>query len=159
MIDLAGVSKRFGDKVALEPLDLTLAAKGRLALIGTSGCGKSTLLRLVIGLLTPDTGTVRVLGEPVTKASARGLRHRVGYVIQDGGLFPHLTARDNAALLARHLGWPEAKIRARVDELAELARLEPALLDRFPAELSGGQRQRVGVVRALVLDPALLLLD
>jgi osmoprotectant transport system ATP-binding protein len=159
MIELEGVSKRYGDKTALHPIDLRVETKSQLALIGTSGCGKSTLLRIVAGLIAPDTGTARVLGEVMNPRTAPALRRRIGYVIQDGGLFPHLSARDNAALMARHVGWEEAKVRARVDELATLADLDAALLDRFPAELSGGQRQRVGLVRALMLDPELLLLD
>ncbi len=159
MIELEGVSKRYGDKTALYPIDLRVEAKSQLALIGTSGCGKSTLLRIVAGLIAPDTGRARVLGEVMTPATAPALRRRIGYVIQDGGLFPHLSARDNAALMARHIGWDEAKVGARVDELAALADLDASLLDRFPAELSGGQRQRVGLVRALMLDPELLLLD
>jgi osmoprotectant transport system ATP-binding protein len=159
MIELEGVSKRYGDKTALYPIDLRVEAKSQLALIGTSGCGKSTLLRIVAGLIAPDTGRARVLGEVMTPETAPALRRRIGYVIQDGGLFPHLSARDNAALMARHIGWDEARVKARVDELATLADLDASLLDRFPAELSGGQRQRVGLVRALMLDPELLLLD
>jgi osmoprotectant transport system ATP-binding protein len=157
--DLRAVTKRFGDKIALQPTTLELAAGGSLALLGTSGCGKSTLLRILIGLITPDAGTVEVLGTPVTHATVFELRRRIGYVIQDGGLFPHLSARDNVALMPRRLGWSADRVDARLAELADLVRLEPALLLRFPAELSGGQRQRVGIMRALALDPELLLLD
>jgi osmoprotectant transport system ATP-binding protein len=156
---LAGVTKRYGAAVALGPIDLDLPAAQTTVLLGPSGCGKSTLLRLLNGLIVPDAGAVRVLGEAVTPASVEALRRRVGYVIQEGGLFPHLTARDNVALLSRWLKRPPPLVDARVAELAALARLPTALLDRHPAELSGGQRQRVALMRALMLDPEMLLLD
>lgn len=159
MIALEGVSKRLGGKLILAPTTLRVAPKTTVALLGPSGCGKSTLLRLIIGLLTPDTGGVTVTGEVVTAASAPTIRRRVGYVIQDGGLFPHLTAGENASLMARHLGWDSPRVRSRLDELCELVRLDPSLLGRYPVELSGGQRQRVGLMRGLMLDPDLLLLD
>ncbi|MFS8068365.1 MAG: ATP-binding cassette domain-containing protein, partial [Byssovorax sp.] len=146
MIALEGVSKRLGGKLILAPTTLAVAAKTTVALLGPSGCGKSTLLRLIVGLITPDTGTVEVTGELVTTASASAIRRRIGYVIQDGGLFPHLTAGENAALMARHLGWEKERIQARLSELVELVRLDPALLGRYPVELSGGQRQRVGLM-------------
>ena len=156
---LAGVTKRYGDAVALGPIDLDVPANRTTVLLGPSGCGKSTLLRLLNGLIAPDAGVVRVLGAEVTPASVEGLRRRVGYVIQEGGLFPHLTARANVTLLARWLRRPPAEVDARVAELAALARLPTTLLDRHPGELSGGQRQRVALMRALMLDPEMLLLD
>ena len=159
MIRLRGVTKRYGADVALHPTDLDVARGEVVALLGTSGGGKSTLLRAVLRLVVPDAGTVAVDGEPVTAATADAVRRRAGYVIQGGGLFPHLTARDNAALVPRHLGWADARIDARLAGLADLTALAPALLDRFPAELSGGQRQRAALLRALVLGPDLLLLD
>ena len=156
---LVGVTKRYGEAVALGPIDLDVPEGETTVLLGPSGCGKSTLLRLLNGLIAPDAGVVRVLGEAVTPATVEALRRRVGYVIQDGGLFPHLTARDNVTLLARWLKRPAALVDARVSELAALARLPEALLDRHPGELSGGQRQRVALLRALMLDPEMLLLD
>jgi osmoprotectant transport system ATP-binding protein len=159
VIALDGVAKRYGDKVALAPTTLTVPERRRLALIGPSGCGKSTLVRLVLGLIEPDAGRVVVEGLTVGPKTVIGIRRRIGYVVQDGGLFPHLTGRGNVALLAGHLGWARERVEARVAELAALVRLEPALLGRYPSEMSGGQRQRVGIMRALMLDPPILLLD
>jgi osmoprotectant transport system ATP-binding protein len=159
MVTLEGVEKRFAGKLVIQPTSLVVEARTSLALLGPSGCGKSTLLRLVLGLLVPDAGRLFVAGTQVTPATAIGVRRRIGYVIQDGGLFPHVTARDNVTLLARHLGWGAQRITERVEALAALVRLEVAALERFPAELSGGERQRVGIMRALMLDPPLLLLD
>ncbi len=128
-------------------------------LIGPSGCGKSTLLRLIIRLLEPDTGRIELNGATMSAENIAELRHRIGYVIQDGGLFPHLTARANVLLMARHLQKPEGESTARLDELCALTRFPHDALDRYPAELSGGQRQRVSLMRALALSPELLLLD
>ncbi len=159
MITLEGVMKRFGSKLVLAPTTLTLAARTSVALLGPSGCGKSTLLRLILGLIPPDAGCLSVAGMPVTPDTSTQVRRKVGYVIQDGGLFPHLSASDNVTLLARHLGWQQPRLDGRLAELAALVRLESRLLERYPAELSGGERQRVGIMRALMLDPELLLLD
>jgi len=158
-ISIEGVRKSFDGKIALDLSALEVPARTTLALIGPSGCGKSTLLRLVIGLLVPDRGRIRIGDVPMEPATRRALRLRMGYVIQEGGLFPHLTARQNVALVAHDLGWDEARIAARLAELVELVRIPGALLGRFPAQLSGGQRQRVGLMRALMLDPAVLLMD
>jgi len=159
VLSLRSVTKRYGERRALDELTLEVAAGARVALIGPSGCGKSTALRVALGLVRPDAGTVTLAGEAMTPASAARLRRRVGTVIQDGGLFPHLTARGNVTLLPRHLGWPAPRLAARVAELAELVRLPDELLDRHPVELSGGQRQRVALMRGLALDPDVLLLD
>jgi osmoprotectant transport system ATP-binding protein len=158
VIELRGVAKRFGPFASVGPVDLPVARGETLALIGPSGSGKSTLLRIALGLLPPDAGEVRLLGEPLRRDDPAA-RRRLGYVVQGGGLFPHLTAAANASLVARFLGWEERRIAARLDELAALARLPPDSLGRFPSELSGGQAQRVSLVRALFLDPDLLLLD
>jgi osmoprotectant transport system ATP-binding protein len=159
MISLHQVSKSYGKRAVLEPTSLEIAPGVRHALVGPSGCGKSTLLRLIVGLIRPDSGSVSLEGQPVTPQSARLLRHRVGYVIQDGGLFPHLTAAENVTLLARELGWAPDRVEARVTELAALVHFPTDGLRRYPLQLSGGQRQRVGLMRALMLDPPVLLMD
>ena len=156
MIELRGVTVTFGSVVGFGPADLVIAPRKTLLLIGPSGSGKSTLLRTLAGL-TDFTGTLWLDGEAVT--DWRALRQKLGYVIQDGGLFPHLNARANVALAGEAFGWNHAAIDARIGELAELVGLEMAQLARFPAELSGGQRQRVGVMRALLRDPQVLLFD
>jgi osmoprotectant transport system ATP-binding protein len=159
LIELVGVSKSFGGTAALHPTDLAFPPGLTTALIGPSGCGKSTLLRLIIALLKPDTGKVTFDNLEVTETSAQQVRRRVGYVIQEGGLFPHLTARANVLLLSRHLGRPAAKMEERLEQLCALSRFPRNGLDRYPAELSGGQRQRVSLMRALMLSPEVLLLD
>ena len=159
MLEVRGVEKSFAGHRALGPVDLTVPAGKRVALIGPSGCGKSTLLRVINGLIAPDRGAVLFDGTEVSAETALAVRRRMGYVIQDGGLFPHLTARGNAALMARWLGRPAKEVAARIDELTDLVRLPRAALDRYPAQLSGGQRQRVSLMRALMLDPQVLLLD
>ena len=159
MIALQNVSKRYGGLQAVAPLSFEIASGTVTALIGPSGCGKSTLIRMIAGLIPTDTGSVALNGEPMTPKSARRLRRTLGYVIQDGGLFPHLTNGGNVALMARHLKRPKAEVDARLEELCALARFPRELLDRFPNEVSGGQRQRVGLMRALMLKPSVLLLD
>jgi osmoprotectant transport system ATP-binding protein len=159
MLELVGVAKTFGRTAALHPTDLTLPPGRTTVLLGPSGCGKSTLLRLMIGLTPPDSGTILFDGQPLTSANALRIRQRIGYVIQDGGLFPHLTARDNVTLMARYLGRDPLASARRLTELAELTRFPSDGLDRYPTQLSGGQRQRVALMRALMLEPDLLLLD
>ena len=123
MLELINVSKQYDTVTALAPLDLVLEAETTYVLLGTSGCGKSTLLKVALGLVETDTGSVRLGGQQLTEQNAERLRQRIGYVIQDGGLFPHLTARDNVSLLARYLGWNRERIEARLAELAELTQL------------------------------------
>ncbi len=159
MLELVNVAKSFAGIQVLQPTTLRLAPGQTTVLIGPSGCGKSTMLRIMIGLIEPDQGQVLFDGLPVTPANVMEVRRKIGYVIQDGGLFPHLSARGNVGLLARHLGWDKPRVDARVVELAELTRLPLEALDRYPAQLSGGQRQRLGIMRALMLDPAVMLLD
>jgi len=159
LLELRRVVKRRGPATVVGPIDLVVPAGASLAVVGPSGAGKTTLLELLLGLAWPDEGEVRFGGEPLSRFDLVALHRRIGYVVQGGGLFPHLTAEGNVALVARWLRWEEARLRARVAELAELARLSPDLLARYPAQLSGGQAQRVALVRALVLDPEVLLLD
>ncbi len=159
MIELQNVSKSFGTKVALDDLS-TRFERGRThVLLGSSGCGKSTILRLILGLLTPSSGVVRIDGRPMEAATRRELLERMGYVVQDGGLFPHLTARRNVTLAAETRLWERDRVEARLDELARLVGLDEATLRLHPNELSGGQQQRVSLMRALMLDPPVLLLD
>jgi osmoprotectant transport system ATP-binding protein len=128
-------------------------------LLGPTGCGKSTLLRLLTGLARPSAGEVLLWGEPLTPRTLAPLRRRIGYVIQEGGLFPHLTAAANVTLAARYFGWEAGRIAHRLDELIALTHFPADAMDRFPAQLSGGQRQRVSLMRALMLGPELILLD
>ena len=159
MLVLSQVSKCYGDAAALAPTDLEVPAGETLVLIGPSGCGKSTLLRLIAGLIPADSGTVTFAGTALTPDNILQARQRMGYVIQEGGLFPHLSVRDNVNLMANYLRRDPAWIESRIAEMAQLVRLPQELMNRFPAELSGGQRQRVSLMRALMLDPELLLLD
>jgi osmoprotectant transport system ATP-binding protein len=156
---LEQVSKRYGAVVALDGVDLAFAHGSTTALIGSSGSGKSTVLRLLLGLDWPDHGVVKTDGHVLERIHVLQLRQRVGYVIQDGGLFPHLTGLGNLALQPRYLGWDMKRIRLRAEELAELTHLPHDVLSRYPAELSGGQRQRVALMRGLMLNPDALLLD
>src|SRR3954452_11510822 len=143
MFELRGVSKLYDGVEAVRRLDLSIAPKRTTVLIGPSGCGKSTLLRLMIGLLQPDEGLVLFEGIDLALANPLPLRRRMGYVIQEGGLFPHMTAARNASVVAGYLGWPSSQINARLNDLAQLVRLPTDMLRRLPDELSGGQRQRV----------------
>lgn len=158
-IEIQDLRKSYDGALALDLPRLDIPPRTTLALIGPSGCGKSTLLRLIVGLISPDRGLILIGGVAMAPATRRALRLRIGYVIQEGGLFPHLTVADNVALVARDLGWAEERVNARLTELLELTRLPSVLLERYPAQLSGGQRQRVALMRALMLDPDVLLMD
>jgi osmoprotectant transport system ATP-binding protein len=159
MFELEHVSKSFSGVPVLREVDLRVAPAETLVLLGPSGCGKSTILRLMLALLFPDSGRVLFDGRTLRREDIRSVRRRVGYVIQDGGLFPHMTAFDNVALPARRLRWDSKHLLLRLDELRELTRLDASLLPKYPLELSGGQRQRVALMRALLSDPDVLLLD
>ena len=159
MIAVRHVNKRYGSTVALDDVSLEVEPGTTHVLLGSSGSGKSTLLRVILGLVAADGGEALIDGVAVTPASRGHAVGRVGYVVQEGGLFPHLTVAGNVSLPAETLGWPRPRTVARVRELAELVGFDEAMLRRYPAELSGGQRQRVGLMRALVLDPPRLLLD
>src|SRR5439155_10397907 len=147
-IEIEDLRKSYDGTVALDVDRLTIEPRATLALIGPSGCGKSTLLRLIVGLLGPDRGRVTVAGIRMEPSTRRGLQLRMGYVIQEGGLFPHLTVEENIALVARDTGWERGKVAARVAELLELTQISRGLLARYPTQLSGGQRQRVALMRA-----------
>ena len=161
MIRLEALTKRWDNgQVAVDALDLEVAAREICVLVGPSGCGKTTTLKMVNRLIEPTSGRIVLAGDDVTGADPVELRRRIGYVIQQVGLFPHLTVADNVATVPRLLRWDKARVRRRVDELLELVGLDPARYGRrYPHQLSGGQRQRVGVARALGVDPPVLLMD
>ncbi len=158
LIRLDQVTKRYAGG-GVGPLSLEVGPRTTVALVGPSGSGKSTVLRLLVGLLSADAGQVFVVGQPMRPDTAQSLRLRIGYLIQEGGLFPHLSAGANLSVVARFLGGVKRRNQRRIAELVELTRLPDDLLDRFPAQLSGGERQRVALVRALFLDPDVILLD
>ena len=159
MLAFENVTKSFGGRPAVDDVTLQVPAGRTTALIGSSGCGKSTLMRMLVGLETPDRGTVSVHGIEVGPSTLSEIRSRIGYVIQEGGLFPHLTARENVALAVQPHGWPPDRIEQRLTTLVALTHFPPDGLDRYPGELSGGQRQRVSLMRGLLADPEALLLD
>ena len=144
---------------AVTDLTLTIPAGEVCVLVGPSGCGKTTSMKMVNRLIEPTGGRITIDGQDVMALPAVELRRRIGYVIQQVGLFPHLTIAENVGVVPRLLRWPDDRTRARVEELLELVGLEPAYRDRYPSELSGGERQRVGVARALAADPPVMLMD
>lgn len=162
LIDLQDVSKSYPgvDVPAVKSLNLAVEPGEILVLVGPSGCGKSTTLRLINRMIQPTSGRIIYEGEDVTKSDPNELRRRMGYVIQQIGLFPHRTIAENIATVPKLLKWPKKRIRERVDELLEIVSMDPSVYrDRYPSELSGGQAQRVGVARALGADPDVLLMD
>ena len=159
MIVLDRVTKAFGRIVAVDDVSLTVPRGATHVLLGSSGCGKSTILRMILGLVAPETGHVAVDETPVTATTRAAIVRQIGYVVQDGALYPHLTAERNVTLAAEAQRWPRARMVARVRELAGMVGFADGVLQLYPRELSGGQRQRVGLMRALMLDPPVLLLD
>ena len=153
VIELSGVEKRYGAHRALAGVDLSIEAGVFTALVGGSGSGKTTLLKTINRLVTPDAGTLRVLGSDVADAEPHLLRRKIGYVFQEVGLFPHLSVAENIAVTPKLLGWERARIDARIANLLGLVDLPLDVAGRAPAALSGGQRQRVGVARALATQP------
>jgi osmoprotectant transport system ATP-binding protein len=160
-IRLEGVSKTYADgTVGVQELDLTFAAGELTVLVGPSGCGKTTTMKMINRIIEPTTGRILLGEDDVTRVDPVQLRRRIGYVIQNVGLFPHQSVRKNVATVPRLLGWDKRRTAERVEELLELVGLDPATFgDRYPHQLSGGQRQRAGVARALAADPAVLLMD
>lgn len=162
MITMEHVTKRFAadGPASVDDLSLVVPEGTTTALIGPSGCGKTTTMRMINRLVDPTEGKIIVNDEDVTKVDPVELRRHIGYVIQQVGLFPHMTIAQNIAAVPKLLGWTEAKIKSRTEELLDLVGLDPSeMLKRYPRQLSGGQRQRIGVARALAADPPVLLMD
>ena len=159
MLDFSHVSKAFNGTTVVHPLSLSIEAGEVVVLLGPSGCGKTTMLRMVAGLVSPTSGRITVDSLPLNDQTVSAVRRKLGYVIQEGGLFPHLTGVENVTLMARHEGWPRKRIDNRLAELVEMTQFPQSGLSRYPNELSGGQRQRLSLMRALFLNPRILLLD
>ncbi|RMG29880.1 MAG: ATP-binding cassette domain-containing protein, partial [Methanobacteriota archaeon] len=153
MIRVDDVSKSYGSLKVLEHFSLEIPSGQTTVLIGPSGCGKTTLMEMMNGLISPDSGTIYVGGKDIASEDPVNLRRRIGYVIQEVGLFPHYTVYENIALIPRLLKWEESRIRKRVEELIHLVHIPVDRLDKYPHQLSGGQQQRIGVARALAADP------
>ena len=158
-ITVKNIFKSFNSIKAVNNFSYSFQKGKTIVLIGPSGCGKSTLLRLIVGLINPDSGEIEFDEKPLTDINLSLIRRRMGYVIQDGGLFPHLTAKENVLLMAKYIGWGNEEITNNINQLTRLTKFPTDGLDRFPAELSGGQKQRVSLMRALMLNPEFLLLD
>ena len=148
------------DRPAVDALDLVIPAGETVVFVGPSGCGKTTSLKMINRLIEPTSGRILIGGEDITRRDPTRLRRQIGYVVQGGGMMPHLSVAENVGLVPRLLKWDRRRIAERVDELLDLVGLDPAIYrDRFPRELSGGQQQRVGVARGLAADPPVLLMD
>jgi osmoprotectant transport system ATP-binding protein len=159
MLELQNIYKTFEDRVVLTDVNVFVPKGATHALIGSSGSGKTTLLRITLGLIPFDKGYVKIDGQALLSFTQIEWADRIGYVPQDGGLFPHLSGGNNVALVAKLRGWPKSRIETRVEELRKVVDLDPEILTRFPREMSGGQKQRVSIMRAAMMDPAVMLLD
>ncbi len=159
MLEFSEVEKAYGNTTVVHRLDLKIESGEIAVLLGPSGCGKTTILRMVAGLVPPTTGQITVDSLPLRPDTLRDVRRKLGYVIQEGGLFPHLTAKQNVTLMAKHDAWPGDRVEERLAQLVDMTQFPAEGLDRYPNELSGGQRQRVSLMRALFLSPSILLLD
>jgi osmoprotectant transport system ATP-binding protein len=159
MLELQNIYKTFEDRVVLTDVNLFVPKGATHALIGSSGSGKTTLLRITLGLIPFDKGYVKINDQALLSFTQVEWADRIGYVPQDGGLFPHISGRNNVALVAKLRGWPKSRIETRVEELRKVVDLETEILMRFPWEMSGGQKQRVSIMRAAMMDPAVMLLD
>ena len=159
MIDIQHLTKRFASHTAVDDVSLAIGQGETLVLLGTSGCGKTTTLKMINRLIEPTSGSISVDGIDVVKQAGPELRRRIGYVIQDGGLFPHYSVAEAIATVPKLLGWEPAAIQERIHELIAKLQLPETILNRYPAELSGGQRQRVGLARALAIKPPVVLMD
>jgi len=160
VIEISGLSKRYEEFVAVDGLDLRIPDGQFTVLLGPSGSGKTTVLRMLNRMVTPTSGTVTIGGVDVATERVEDLRRRMGYVIQNTGLFPNMTVSRNVGTVPRLLGWDRKRIAARADEMLEIVGLDPAVYgSKMPSQLSGGEAQRVGVARALAADPPILLMD
>lgn len=159
MIRFENTTKRYGTAIAVDNFSCIYEREQTHVLLGSSGCGKTTLLRLVLGIISPDVGWVKVDGRPMSDITRRELVSKMGYVVQEGGLFPHLTGLQNVALAAESQSWAAERVVERVAELVDLVGFDDSIMKKYPCELSGGQKQRVSLMRALMLDPPILLLD
>src|SRR3984893_14258462 len=159
MLELQDIHKNFEGRSVLADVNLVVPKGATHALIGSSGSGKTTLLRITLGLIPFDTGYVKINDQALLSFSPVQWADRIGYVPQDGGLFPHITGFHNVSLIAKLRGWEKQKIAARVEELRKLVELDAGVLNRFPFEMSGGQQQRVAIMRAAMMDPQVMLLD
>jgi osmoprotectant transport system ATP-binding protein len=159
MLELQDIHKNFEGRSVLADVNLTVPKGVTHALIGSSGSGKTTLLRITLGLIPFDQGYVKINDQALSSFTRVEWADRIGYVPQDGGLFPHITGKNNVALIAKLRGWRKSRIDDRVEELRKVVDLDPEILTHFPREMSGGQKQRVSIMRAAMMDPAVMLLD
>jgi osmoprotectant transport system ATP-binding protein len=159
MLKLQNVYKTFETRTVLADINLSVPKGATYALIGSSGSGKTTLLRITLGLIPFDRGYVKINDQPLLSFSPVEWAARIGYVPQDGGLFPHIMGHHNVSLIAKLRGWEKSRIADRVEELRKLVDLPESVLNRFPHEMSGGQKQRVAIMRAAMMDPSVMLLD